>query len=190
MSAALHMQTLSADALARRADAVELGRLKLGATISALCASAGVNASSYVRNVVQGRPTPSTLAKLEAGLAVLRRASAAPDGTAILIRATYGGFLAAICRALGLDPLAAHAQDPRAGATGSAQWRALAHARQAAIYLANVALAVTQRRLAEALGLTPAAICLALRSVEARRDDPAFDALLDRLQAEITGARP
>jgi chromosomal replication initiation ATPase DnaA len=108
-----------------------------------------------------------------------------PDETLML--ATYGGFLVTVCPHYGVTPQEVRATSPQRGATADKRWQACAHARQAAIYLTNTALGVQQHRLARALGLTRAAVCLAIRSVEDRRDDKAFDALMVEAQAMITG---
>lgn len=175
-----------ADRSQRRADAIEVERLRLGASVAELCAAAGLSARSYTRHVSAGGCRPAALVKLENGLAVLKRRGRVDD--ALLIRATYGGFVAALARDAGVEPADVHAQDPQLTATFSRTWRAIANLRQAAIYLTNTAIVVKQRRLADVLGLTPAAVCLALKSVEDRRDDPAFDALLDRIARDVMGA--
>lgn len=173
------------DRLQRRADAIEIVRLEICVPVAALCAAAGISTRTYSRHVAGGACGPAVLAKLERALASLR--SRRPTDEALLIRATYGGFVVALCREDGTDPAAVHAQDPRRGATADPEWRRIARLRQAAIYLTNTAIVVKQRRLAAVLGLEPAAICLGLKSVEDRRDDPAFDRLLDRLAGEVMG---
>jgi len=158
--------------------------------VEALAVRAGVAPSAY-RRAIKGRTgiRPTTLRRLEAALAALRserRAVREPD--TILIRAVYGGFVASIAVHMGVRPDDVHAQDPRLGATADPEWRRLAQVRQAAIYLTNTVVDVRQARLAHVLGLTPAAVCLGLRSVEDRRDDPDFDALLERLTADVVCA--
>lgn len=106
---------------------------------------------------------------------------------AVSIKAHYRGFVLALAADYGMTPDEVFAADPRAGATADPHWRACAHVRQAAIYLTNTALGLKQRRLAEVLELTPAAVCLALKAVEDRRDDPDFDAALRRAAKTITG---
>jgi hypothetical protein len=104
-----------------------------------------------------------------------------------LVRATYRGFVVVLCDHFDVTPDDVAGADPRAGATADPHWRACAHVRQAAIYLTNTALGLKQRRLAEVLELTPAAVCLALQAVEDRRDDPEFDAAIRRAARTITG---
>lgn len=133
---------------------------------------------------MRGLQTPS--AKLIARLTAALTGFVAPVSDEVLL-ATYGGMLVAIAPHYGVTPAQVRAVSPQSGATGNVHWRACAHARQAAIYLANTALGLSQKRLALALGLTPAAVCLALRSVEDRRDDAAFDAALQAAQLAVTG---
>jgi len=42
----------------------------------------------------------------------------------------------------------------------------------------NTGFDIKQMKLAALLGLTPAAVCLALKDVEDRRDDPAFNEMI------------
>jgi hypothetical protein len=175
----------------RRLRLHQIEQRRAGAHLStvSLSSAAGVGRQTYL-DALAGRaiPRPGTLFRLEMALASLlaERRAAAPD--TLLIRATYGGFVLAVAERLGVRPTDVHAQDPRRGATADPEWRRLAQVRQAAIYLTNVALGVKQSRLADALGLTPAAICLGLRSVEGRREDPAFDRMLEEIGAAVAAA--
>ncbi len=87
-----------------------------------------------------------------------------------------------------MSPAAVHAQDPRRGATADPEWRRLAQVRQAAIYLTNVALASRNRGWLRRSGSPRRRSASALRSVEARREDPAFDRLLDEIGAAVAAA--
>lgn len=168
---------------------IERQRRALGISSEMLAARAGLSRSTYVRAIGTASARPATVRRLEAALAALRserRAVREPD--TILIRAVYGGFVASIAVHMGVRPDDVHAQDPRLGATADPEWRRLAQVRQAAIYLTNTVVDVRQARLAHVLGLTTAAVCLGLRSVEDRRDDPDFDALLERLTADVVCA--
>jgi hypothetical protein len=101
----------------------------------------------------------------------------------------FDAALALVCQKLALDPVEVKAFDPQRGATASKDWRQAAHARQLAIYLVNTSGGVQQRTIAAALDLTPAAICLALKSVSDRRgdnDDSDIAKMLDELDRQIT----
>ncbi|MCP1337342.1 helix-turn-helix domain-containing protein [Futiania mangrovi] len=66
-----------------------------------------------------------------------------------------------------------------------------ARARQVCMYLMNVALGMTFVEVGRALGRDRTTAAHAARLVEERRDDPAFDALIDRLEHTLMaeGAR-
>lgn len=66
--------------------------------------------------------------------------------------------------------------------------RHAALARQIAMYLAHVALGLNFVQIAGAAGRDRTTVAHACRVVEDRRDDPDFDALLDRLEAFLAGA--
>ena len=127
------------------------------------------------------------IARIERAIARLQRPNAGYTDEVPLIRATYAGFVLALAPAVGVTPEAVAAADPRANLGFDPTWRTCRHVAQAALYLTNTSLGVRQKRLAEALGLTPAAVCLALRAVEERRDDPEFDRLMARASKIITG---
>lgn len=152
-----------------------------------LALASGISANWYRTVVAEPhRASPQLVAKLIAGLQVLQaQAKTAPTKPWIL--STYGGFLVAMAPFYGVTPSAVRAADPQRGATASTHWQACAHARQAAIYLTHTALGLPQRALAAALGVTPAAVCLGLKSVEDRRDDPAFHAALEAAHRDVMG---
>lgn len=131
------------------------------------------------------RPSPS----LPAGPEMDPADAAAARGLDLvaIAPATIDGFLSAVCRHLGLDFAAVKASDPKRGATANRTWRTESHARQLALYLANQLCGIPQAELARAAGLTPAAVCLALKAVEDRRDDPTFDALVQAISRDVTG---
>lgn len=181
---------LSPDSLINRTvglSAFEALRVAAGFSRAAVARAAGVSVSWYCE--IASTPDRATVAfvkRLRAGLARLKQ-EVARELSDDLLLATYGGFLAAISPFYGVTPCQVRATSAQAGATADKHWRACAHARQAALYLTNTALGVGQKRLALALGLTPAAVCLALRSVEDRRDDASFDAALSAAQLAVTG---
>lgn len=158
--------------------AIEAARRAANVSITALAAAAGIDPRAYERLLAgQRRPRPSTLARLQAGL---RKAVATPRGlvSADLLAGLYRGCVAIVAPHFGVAAAAVLAADPSRGATADTHWRACAHARQAAIYVLNTGFGLPQRQIAELLGVTPAAVCLGLKDVETRRDDPDFDRFL------------
>ncbi|OCC01818.1 hypothetical protein BA190_26770 [Labrys sp. WJW] len=134
------------------------------------------------------RASDALIGKLADGLRRLRKAEELDDVTRrALMEASYGAFLTAIAPRLGVTPTQVWAADPRRGATADKHWLACSHVRQAAIYLAHTMVGIPQRAIARTVGLTEAAVCLACRSVEQRRDDPNFDRLLDQAAHDVTG---
>lgn len=66
----------------------------------------------------------------------------------------------------------------------------IATARQSAMYLANVALGMPFAHVARAFGRDRTTASHAARVTEDRRDDPAFDAILSRLESELDALTP
>lgn len=167
--------------------AIEAKRLDLGLSIANLTSHAGLSARWYQKLVRRSTPPKTSVVRLLDR--TLDRLEVRPDGLTDLDRhrTIFGSFLVAIAPHYGVTPDEVIASDPRIGATANLHWVACAHARQAALYLTVTHFDIPQRRLAKVLGLTPAAVCLALKSVEDRRDDPDFDAALRRAARLITG---
>ncbi len=90
--------------------------------------------------------------------------------------------LKALCRAV----CRAHGVRLAALLTTQRGCRLEAEARQCAIYLAHTLLRLPVARLARLFGRDRATIRHALHRTEDRRDDPAFDAVLQRLEARFT----
>lgn len=106
-----------------------------------------------------------------------------------LANCAYAGFLSAVCEAMGLELQAVKLQLARKGEiTLDPDWRAASLARQRAAYLANTAANIRQTAIAHAIGLSRAAVCIACRKVEAARDNPAVDALLDAAAKFVMGS--
>jgi chromosomal replication initiation ATPase DnaA len=68
----------------------------------------------------------------------------------------------------------------------------VALARQTAMYLARVVHGLSFRDIALAFGRDPRTVAHACRRIEERRDDPAFDAFLARLEgaSAVAGGQP
>lgn len=172
--------------------AIEAARQAYGIAQERLAAEAGIAGSWYRKILVHpDRASDAVLARLSAALKRLNDSRRDDEAlTVALVEATYGGFLAAVCRELGLDVAAVRALDPatqRRGRHASAAERRGAMARQLAVYLTNVSIGVRQRLLARVVGVTPAAVCQSLRTIEDLRDDPEMDALIEACAREVTG---
>lgn len=172
-----------------RLQTIERARQAYGISQERLAAEAGIS-SKWYRQVVQhpSRCSEATIASLQLALRRISARRDPDDGTReALIRATYHGFLLAVCQVTGLDLRLVKADDPRVTKAGDPHWLRRSRARQAAVYLTNQALGVRQRPLARALELTPAAVCQSLRNIEDLRDDPDFDRVIDEASRLITG---
>lgn len=170
-------------------DVIDAARRKYGVAQDTLAREAGLSLPTYTR-LLKRRALPRTshITRLaDAMRRIIRRQTLDNVALTSLMEATYGGFLVAVCAEFKLSVEAVRQADPRAGHTADKHWRACAHARQAAVYLTHTSLGVPQRAIARTVGLTEAAVCLAIQSVEARRDDPDFDRLLDRVSSDVTG---
>lgn len=170
--------------------AIEAMRAAAGLTQIQFAGLAKISLRTYTRIVTAQHPCPTRyLRRLEAAARRLGdRSPSPPTETDALTRPLYRATLGHVAAAMGVDADEVVAQDHRRGATADPRYRLLAQARQATIYLLNQGVdseAVRQRRLADMLGMTPAGVCLAIRSVEDRRDDPAFDALMRRLERHL-----
>lgn len=193
-------QTLSAKVeIATKRTDFEAARKKNGMTQAEFARLAGVSLPTYARALAAPASiTPRVLASLEAAVRRLgdgkpadaRRTTPASDERAVLTRSLYRLVLGHVAREFGVCADAVMRQDHRRGATADPHYRRLATARQATIYIINTEIAadaVRQRRLAELLGMTPAGVCLAIRSIENRRDDEEFDALIRRVERLVSG---
>ncbi len=134
-----------------------------------------------------GLASPALLPKLRRALRALEKRQAPPSSDVDNARWDYAGALERTARFYGVTPEEVWATSPQRGATADAHWRACSHARQAAIYLVNIGKGTEQVKLATLLGLTPAAVCLALKAVEDRRDDPAFNEMLFSAMRALAG---
>lgn len=161
-------------------------RRALGLTHQALALGASIDLRGwYALRRGDYKPKRVTLAKIDAFLKRARQQTVCPAARAQIIDATFGGFFSAACRELGLDPQAA--RKALAGVASSVPFQAASDAREIALYLTNTALDVRQRTLARAAGLSPPAVLYAIRRVEDRRDEEAFDALVRRIEQAVTG---
>lgn len=179
---------------AARVAALEEARRAAGVPQAELAREAGISERTYRRLFAKGDSLALTGQKLSASLDRIHRALLRLAGrrepeaaSADLIVATHRSFVLALAPRFGVTAEQVVAADPRANLNFDPTWRACRHVAQAALYLTNTALGIKQRRLADVLGLTPAAVCLALKAVEDRRDDAEFDAWLTAAARLITG---
>lgn len=168
---------------------LEVGRKKFSVTQDRLAGEAGISESTYRRLLRDPeRASLSLINRLADALRRLRSGQRLDDArTTALIEATYGGFLVAVSPMFAVTAAQVRAAAPQLGATANREWLACAHARQAALYLTNTTLGVSQRALARTIGLTEAAVCFAIRDVEERRSVPDFDRGLDKASLDVTG---
>ena len=163
---------------------IEAVRLRAGVSQGALVRAAGLSESQY-RRYLRGRceVAASVARRLVAALARLARSSSPASMPETGLLAAYSGFLMHAAGFYGLTAPETRFLLQGEERTGDPRWLAAARARQAAIYLTITAVGTSQHRVAKALALTPSAVCQALRAVEDRRDEEAFDAMI--IEAEM-----
>lgn len=171
-------------AAAGRMAALDVARRAARVSIDLVCVEAEISAKTY-NNALTGRHAvrPSTIARIEQAIRSL--SAGLPRWQADeqrLIRATYDAHLAFLCARRG-QPVRATREALQAGS--AADRRERERIRQAARYLANTHLGLTQSALARALGLSKVAVHLALKTIEDLRDDPAWDRLLAEAEGSI-----
>lgn len=176
-----------------RFDALDRERVKAGLAIERVAAAAGLTARYYLRlRAGERAASDRALQRIKTAITRCRRGDVrARDAERELITATYGGFLATICALTGLDVERVRAADPKRGSSigRNGEGLQIARARMLAIYLTHTAVAVPQRRLAELIGVSPAAICLAIQSIEDLRDDDRdFTRLIEEVQRRNLGS--
>lgn len=168
-------QSLSATCdVGQALSAIEGARINAGMSRDALALAAGMTERNYRRALSTLRARPETLARLQGAVGLARRKAAASPRDMIALRAGAAALVAPFYGVTASEALAPAGEEK----TGDALWLAAARARQAAIYLVHATLACSQAELGRAFGVSKVAIHLAVRAVEDRRDDPAFDALL------------
>jgi hypothetical protein len=168
-------------------ETIENLRMAKGVSVNALCKKLGRAPGPYFRarsgrvkprqpllrlwrDAIEGKPLPKAKAVDKA-----------------LIASTYRGFLAAISTEMQLDPKAVAASDPSLSRVSDPFWMAAARARAMAVYCTNIELGVPGTKVAEAAGMTKQAVSECLKRVEDLRDDPATDALVERVSQLLTG---
>lgn len=166
---------------------IDQKRQRMGLSEHALCKKAAVHFVTYwrLKTGATKSPSPRTMERLTAALENRPpRAKPLPPG---VLRQYFNTVLALCAQAAGLRDLDAIATDPHANRPRDLNWIAAMRVRQVAIYVVSTEGNVSGAELARAIGTTKQAISKARRTIEDRRDDPAFDALLDRVGELMRG---
>jgi transcriptional regulator with XRE-family HTH domain/DNA-binding XRE family transcriptional regulator len=168
---------------------IEERRQALGIAKAALARAAGIAASYYSYFLLGNRvqPRPDMIARLRMALERLRRGQVSNSNRDYAVAVSYRLAVALAADALQVDAGLVHRSDPGRRATHSASWMSAAEVRRLACYLLNVGIGFTQADTARAAGLTKQGVCEAVRAIEDRREDPAFEALVEKLTTAIMG---
>lgn len=151
-----------------------------GCTITAVCRRAGVADRHFRREGDAPRPASRWfIRRCELALASLLSGEGMPaEPSEVYLRSCYRAFWHQLADHMGLGEGEPFQRHP----TGAA-----ALARHAGWYLLSTEFAVRPARIADLFGVTRAAVTQALQAIEDRREDPAFDAALDKIGARIMG---
>lgn len=150
-----------------------------GLTILAVCQRARVTSQHfYMARAGTRRASRWYIRRCELALEALMGGDP-PDAepSDVHIRSLFAGFLSEACRFYRIEMDVA-----RRALQGDG-----VKARHLALYLVNTELAIRPATLARLFGVTRAAMTMALRAVEDRREDPAFDSAVSAIAARITG---
>jgi hypothetical protein len=127
-----------------------------------------------------------TLRKLHDALARLKGSRSKPERAGHLV-STFKAYLLAAAAIEGVRVEDALLFNPWANKPRDPEWLRISRVRQAAIYLTVTEFDVPISVLAAALGVSKQAVSKSQRAIEWRRDDPEFDALLDRIAELMKG---
>jgi len=169
--------------------AIEERRRKASVPVCQLerLAALGVN---YYRDLLAGRyrGSPAVMRRLERALDEW-----AGDGDknemvgAVVVNRPFLGLVSVlICEARGLDAVGLSGQKPGRRASGDAVWLQAAQVRHEAWALINNAYGVRAAEITRAAGVSRAAVSLALKRVEDRREEEAYDQMLARLEKAVS----
>lgn len=167
-------------------DDVERERQRLGISKQKLSRMAGYS-DKYLFEAPADRPDPRQF------MLALRRLSASPRAgetdMARLTDALLRLAMLALAQHKGADLVDLINQPPARRAVQDERWLQAAHLRAEAQALVNGLFNVRQSEIAAAAGITKAGVCTAIGKVIDRRDDdPAFDALMSAIEAQIIGS--
>jgi len=164
-------------------------RKSLNITQEILERRAGLS-NGYYSRLLYGRRQGSAEVMRRLQMALNRLAAGQYGGMDALLQkdqAIIKLAIALICEAQGLEAAAVQGQRPEMRATGSALWLRAARVRGEAWSLVNGVFGLRGVEIAKAAGVSKAAVSVALRKVEERREDGAYDAQMTRLERAILG---
>jgi DNA-binding XRE family transcriptional regulator len=164
--------------------AVLAARKACDISLEDLAKRAGIKYDTLRYYAKVGRCSPLILAKLKR---VIETSQPIVVDRSPLVRTAFAAFLTQTADYYGVTVEQVRAVRFGDKRTSYPHVLACIRARAAAIYLVNTSLEIRQAELAAIFGVSRATICLALQSVETRRDEPTFDAFITRAQARITG---
>jgi transcriptional regulator with XRE-family HTH domain len=170
---------------------IDQQRRAAGLSMEVFCRNAHVSLLTYKRwkTGKTAKPKLRTLARFKAALAgrgVGARAANPPSSDLVLQH--FNAVLAICSHAAGLPMIDAIRIDTKANRPRNVDWLALMRIRQVAMYIVSTEGNVRGADLARALKISKQAVSKACRSIEDRRDEPAFDALLTRIAELMEGA--
>lgn len=171
-------------------ESLEAARQAANVSVYALCREAGINDSTWRRIRLRGGQSGnvSTFRKLWSALDRFRQNKRQDSAvSAGVLAAAFKAYLLAAAAAEGLKIDDVLIFDHRANRPRDPEWLRVSRARQAAVYLTVTEHNVPMAVLADAIGVSKQAISKSQRSIEWRRDDPAFDELLDRIAELMKG---
>lgn len=133
-------------------------------------------------------PRKPTLTQLKIALQrIERNADCDASERSRLVYLLLRAVIALCCELDGFSARDVLNQDMQKRATQDPKWLRASQIRQMALGLANSGLGITPAQLALAVGISRPGMHYLLQRHENMRDDPAFDALIDRLELAIGG---
>jgi len=167
-------------------DDIDAARREAGISIFELCAATKLSQTNYSRaKSGKSKMRPANL------FALARTLTGISGNLDDMARHGQGFFLvympvaALVAREINVDMALVRREVASKRATLSADWMQAARVREFATYLMNTGLGIPQAALARVHNVTPAAICQMMRKVENMRDDPAIEAMLERLEQDL-----
>jgi transcriptional regulator with XRE-family HTH domain len=162
-------------------ETVDRRRKAAGLSHDELCRAAGIEVNNWFR-LLRGahQPSPATLRKLQAALDAPRQ-SKPPQ----IIAGFHRVLIGLLADAMGADRAAVLAVDMSKQRPQNPAWLRAARIRMMATYIAAVELEVGNAELGRAIGQTRQAIQKSRNQVEDLRDDPAIEAALTLVTAQV-----
>jgi hypothetical protein len=162
-------------------------RRRLGVSIGKLCAAAGIHVDTYDdARAGRSRTRPATFDKLSAALARLA-AGEETDDRRTLCQVTLRVVTAYMSIATGWDPELMLSQDFSVERP-TPIWLAASRMRRCAIYILVEGGGIGKATIGHAIGVTRAGVHKTVADIEAARmKDGEFDALMQRMMAQLKG---